>query len=88
MGVGVLEPSVVVGGRGDLQDALCIILQKGAPIDLPSQQEVLPVQSIDKLHLCGTSTDQDKESTIKTGTRTSLQRQTDASYFYYVLNSQ
>lgn len=48
---GSSQSSVVVGGRGHLQDALSIVLQQGAPPDLPGQQQVLPVQRVDELHL-------------------------------------
>lgn len=45
------QASVVVGGRGHLQDALSIVLLQGAPLHLPGQQQVLPIQRVDELHL-------------------------------------
>lgn len=45
------QSRVIVRGRGHLQDALCVLLQQRAPLHLARQQQVLPVQSVDELHL-------------------------------------
>lgn len=47
----VSQSRVVVRGGGHLQDALCIVLHQRAPLHLPCEQQVLPVQSVDVLHL-------------------------------------
>lgn len=50
-GSGPSQSSVVVCGRGRLQDALSIGLHQGAPLHLPGQQQVFAVQRVDELHL-------------------------------------
>lgn len=45
------EAGVIVRGRGHLEDALCVLLQQGAPADFASQQQVFTVQRVDELHL-------------------------------------
>lgn len=51
VGLFVSQSGVVVRGRDHLQDALCVLLHQGSPVHLPSQQQVLPVQRVDVLHL-------------------------------------
>lgn len=47
----VSKSGVVVGGRGHLQDALSVLLHQGAPLHLPSQDQIVPIQSVNVLHL-------------------------------------
>lgn len=47
----ISQAGVIVCGRGHLQDALSILLHQRAPLHLPSQQQVLPIQRVDVLHL-------------------------------------